>query len=81
MKCSFKDSDALTRKATQYYAMLGTRGIWHKAWKAVTVHGPFSGVGNFMHDEWELYHVDEDRSESHDLADKYPEKLQELIAL
>ena len=29
-----------TRKETQYYEMLGTRGIWHEGWKAVTEHGP-----------------------------------------
>ena len=29
---------------------------------------------------WELYHVDEDPAEVHDLADKHPEKLQEMIA-
>jgi arylsulfatase len=34
-----------------------------------------------MKDKWELYHTDEDRSELHDLASKYPEKLQELVAL
>lgn len=81
MKYTFDDRDAPTRKETQYYAMLGTRGIWHKGWKAVTVHGPTSGIGNFMEDEWELYNTDEDRSESHNLADKYPARLQELIAL
>ena len=33
-------ADAPTRKETQYYEMLGTRGIWHKGWKAVAEHGP-----------------------------------------
>ena len=30
-------------KERQYYAMLGTRGIWEDGWKAVAVHGPTSG--------------------------------------
>ena len=38
-----------------------------------------SGKGNFDKDDWELYHVAVDRSESKDLAKENPEKLQELI--
>jgi arylsulfatase A-like enzyme len=37
----FVDSaDAPTQKETQYYEMLGTRGIWHQGWTAVIEHGP-----------------------------------------
>jgi arylsulfatase len=43
------------------------------------VHAPISGKGHFDKDDWELYHVDADRSESHDLAKEKPEKLKELI--
>lgn len=71
--------DAPTQKKVQYYTMLGTRGIWKDGWKAVALHAPISGKGNFDKDEWELYHVAEDRSESKNLAEEYPEKLQELI--
>lgn len=60
---------------------LVTRGIWHKGWKAVAMHVPLIGTGNFDKDKWELYHVDEDRFESNNLADKYPEKLEELIKI
>lgn len=69
--------DAKTRKKRQYYAMFGTRGIWEDGWKAATIHPPFA-KGNFENDMWELYHVDEDRSESTNPADKYPEKLEAL---
>lgn len=68
-----------TQKEVQYFAMLGTRGIWKDGWKAVAVHAPLTGTGNFDQDVWELYHVDEDRSESNNLAEQEPEKLQELI--
>ena len=71
--------DAPTQKKRQYYAMLGTRGIWEDGWKAVTVHAPITGKGHFDQDQWELYHVDVDRSESKDLAKEYPEKLEALI--
>jgi arylsulfatase len=79
MRYSFDDADAPTRKERQYYAMLGTRGIWRNGWKAVTVHGPTSGLGHFDDDAWELYHVDTDRSEAHNLAADEPKKLQQLV--
>jgi arylsulfatase len=54
-------------------------------WKAVTIHGgrmpwDFAGVYPFEDDVWELYHVAEDFTESNNLADEYPEKLEELKA-
>ena len=80
MKYSFDAApDAPTAKQTQYYAMLGTRGIWHDGWKAVAEHGPTSGIGHFDQDRWQLFHTDVDRAEAHDLAEEHPEKLQELI--
>jgi len=81
MRYTFDDGDAATSKRRQYYCMLGTRGMWEKGWKAVAVHGPTSGIGNFDEDEWELYHVDEDRSEGRDLAAEQPERLRALIDL
>lgn len=73
------EPDGPTNKEIQYYSMLGTRGIWKDGWKAAAVHSPLSGKGNFDKDVWELYHVAEDRSESNNLAEEHPEKLQELI--
>ncbi|MEI7057683.1 arylsulfatase [Nocardioides sp. CCNWLW239] len=80
MAYSFDSADAPTTKKRQYYCMLGTRGIWQDGWKAAATHAPLTGKGNFDQDRWELYHVDEDRAESKNLADEYPEKVQELVA-
>jgi arylsulfatase len=71
--------DGPTQKKRQYYAMLGTRGLWEDGWKAASVHAPLSNQGHFDKDVWELYNVDKDRSESTDLAKQYPDKLQALI--
>ncbi|MHC9296359.1 arylsulfatase [Mycobacterium sp. LTG2003] len=79
MRYSFDSADAPTTKKRQYYAMLGTRGIWEDGWKAAAVHVPLSSHGHFDEDRWELYHVDEDRSESKNVADEHPEKLNALI--
>jgi arylsulfatase len=81
MKYTFNaTANAPTQKKIQYFAMLGTRGLWKDGWKAVATHVPLTGAGNFDKDEWELYHVDVDRSESNNLAKQHPEKLKELIA-
>ncbi len=78
MKYTF-EADGPTQKKRQYYAMLGTRGMWEDGWKAAAIHAPLTSKGNFDKDEWELYHVDKDRSESVNLADKYPEKVEALV--
>jgi hypothetical protein len=65
-----------TKKTSQYFEMLGHRGIWHDGWKAVTWHRqgtPFDA------DQWELYHLEQDFNELHDLGPEQPEKLQEMI--
>jgi arylsulfatase A-like enzyme len=82
MRYSFDDAEAPTTKQTQYYEMLGTRGIWHQGWKAVTEHGPVPiGLGRFDQDRWQLFHTDEDRAEARDLADQHPDKVEELKVL
>jgi arylsulfatase A-like enzyme len=67
-----------TRKHTQYFEMLGHRGIWHNGWKAVAFHERSS---SFDEDRWELYHLDVDPNELHDLAAAEPERLQAMIDL
>src|SRR4029453_2164168 len=59
----------------------GSRAIWHKGWKAVSVHPTIAGWGHFDQDRWELYDTDEDPTECNDLAAEHPEKVQELINL
>lgn len=81
MRYSFDDAKAPTTKETQYYEMLSTRGIWHKGWKASTEHGPMINTGNFDKDRWQLFNIEEDRAEAHDLAAKHPEKVKELAEL
>ncbi len=76
------DPGADTGKHTQFYEMLGTRGIWHEGWFANTVHAAApSGWSNFNDDRWELFHIDEDRSQCRDLAGQEPDKLDQMKAL
>ncbi len=82
MVSSFNNANEPTKKKVQYYEMLGTRGIWKDGWMATAVHGPLpSDIGHFDQDKWELYHTDVDRSQSTDLAAKYPKKVEEMKKL
>ena len=69
-------ADVATTKSVQHFEMFGHRGIWLDGWKAVAFHQPGTA---FDHDQWELYHLDEDFNERHDLATTRPEKLAELV--
>jgi arylsulfatase len=81
-KAALADPGADTDKRTQFYTMLGTRGIWHEGWFANTVHAATpAGWSHFDKDRWELFHIEADRSQCHDLAAERPEKLEELKAL
>ena len=80
---SFNEADAPDQHTVQYYEMYGNRAIYKDGWKAVTIHGnrmpwDFAGTYPFEDDVWELYNVTEDFTESNDLAEEYPEKLEEL---
>ncbi|MFI5271512.1 MAG: arylsulfatase [Ktedonobacterales bacterium] len=79
MRYSFDDAQAPTKRPTQFYSMLGSRGIWHEGWKAVTTHPTISGWSHFNDDVWELYHTETDRAETHNLAAEQPEKVRELV--
>ena len=72
------DSDAPTRKETQYFELLGDRAIWQRGWKAVTRHPKGT---DFDADQWELYHLDRDFAELNDLAADEPDRLRKLIDL
>jgi len=80
-RATFESDDVPTPKETGFFSMLGSRAIWHKGWKAVSVHPTIAGWGNFDRDRWELYNTDEDPTESHDLAAQHPAKVEELINL
>ncbi|HYB35028.1 MAG TPA: arylsulfatase [Mycobacterium sp.] len=81
-KAALADPTADIGKDTQFYTMLGTRGIWHKGWFANTIHAATpAGWSHFDSDRWELFHIAADRSQCHDVAAEHPDKLEELKAL
>ena len=73
---TFEDPDAQSNKGVQYFEMWGHRAVWMDGWKAVTRH--FRGTP-FEEDQWELFNLEEDFSELHDLSGEEPERLQRMI--
>src|SRR5262249_48519602 len=79
IRATIEDAGAPPARKAQFYSMLGSRSIWSEGWKAVTTHPTIAGWGNYNDDEWELYNVEVDRSENHNLAADHPEKVRELV--
>jgi arylsulfatase A-like enzyme len=84
MAYSFDEPSAPDRHETQYFEILGNRGIYHKGWTAGAPHNP-PGAGwpprSLDDDVWELYDTRTDWAQSRDLAYEHPEKLRELQRL
>ncbi|MET0736451.1 MAG: arylsulfatase [Microbacterium sp.] len=83
MNYTFDDADADERHTTQYFEMVGNRAIFHKGWTAVAKHKyPWLGSDHGLdEDVWELYNVEEDWTQSNDLAAQEPERLAHLQRL
>jgi arylsulfatase A-like enzyme len=73
MNYTFDDAAAPTTHPTQYFEMLGNRAIVDGHWKAVTYHGrkPWENYAawGFDEDHWELYDLEKDPAECHDLME------------
>lgn len=85
MVYAFNNAEAPTNHPEQYYEMFGNRAIYKDGWKAACIHAnrmpwELNKVAPFEDDVWELYNINEDFSESNNLAEQYPEKLEELKA-
>jgi len=86
---SFDQPDAKSAKTTQYFELMGSRGIYHEGWFA----GTFGPKAPWLNDPaglidwepekevWELHDLNNDFSQSKDLARDNPEKLAEMKAL
>lgn len=92
---TLEKADALSKRHTQYFEMMGHRSLYHNGWRAVCPWpGPsFAEAGKpfgtpipaetlteLDAKHWELYHVEKDFAENYDIADQHRAKLIELIA-
>ena len=82
---TFDSAEAKPVRERQYFEVFSNRAIYDKGWIACAQHSfPWRqdfAPGNWDNDKWELYNIDGDFSEAVDLAEKYPEKLDELKAI
>lgn len=81
---SFFSAEAPSTRQTQYFETGGHRAIYHDGWVASSFHGvPWNLTGSIGFDgnEWQLYNIEEDFSQAHDLSAENPEKLAELQAI
>jgi arylsulfatase len=83
MAYTFNDAKAATRHTTQYFEIVGNRGLYDDGWIASTtpLRPPWmvTGVEPDPDDfPWELYNVTKDFSQSKDLAKENPKKLSDL---
>lgn len=87
MMYAFDDADAKGRRETQYFEMLANRAIYDQGWIAATrpTNPPWISIVDAVDPidgyTWELYNIDEDFSEAHNVAKEHPEKLKELQRL
>jgi arylsulfatase len=81
---TFDNANAPTRHSTQYFELVGNRGIYKDGWMAsttplrlpwVTTVGSEANPDDF---KWELYNINEDFSQANNLAERNPSKLKEL---
>lgn len=75
---SINNAQAGSRHTIQHYEIMGSRAIYKDGWKAGTLHKKGE---DFSTDKWELYNLNEDFNELHDLAQSNPDKLKELQEL
>ena len=81
MLYTFNQPDATSTHTTQYFEIMGNRGIYQDGWFAGTIHrAPWEMKprANLQDDKWELYDTRNDFSLASDLASGNPAKLKEL---
>jgi arylsulfatase len=84
---SIDDRAAEGRRRVQYFEVMGSRAIYADGWMASAlgprlpwVPGAPPGIRTWTPDDdrWELYDLESDWSQAHDLADEHPAKLAQL---
>ena len=92
---TFDEAAAKSKRHTQYFEMMGHRSIYHDGWRAVCPWPgpsfieagkpfgtpiPAETLTELDATAWELYHVDQDFAENHNVAEENRAKLIEMIA-
>ena len=81
MVYTFDHPQAESTHRTQYFEIMGNRGIYQDGWFAGTIHrAPWEPMprGKLLEDQWELYDTRKDFSLANNLAAANPSKLKEM---
>ena len=89
LAATLADEEAAAPRNLQYFEMHGSRGLYHQGWKATTDYvspmfgerSLITGSADFDTDRWCLFNLDEDFAEAVDLADRFPDRVQDLERL
>ncbi len=87
---TFTDGAATTTHTTQYFELIGNRGIYQDGWfagrrfllpwESYRADKWVQNDPDSLH-PWELYNLNNDFAQAHDLAGNEPQKLAEMVAL
>ncbi len=90
MAYSLDDPEAEGTRHTQFFDIMASRGVYNDGWFA-SARGPREpwvggippGIREWspLTDKWELFNIEEDWSQSNDLSEQNPAKLEEMKAL
>jgi arylsulfatase A-like enzyme len=84
---TFDQADAAGRLRTQYFEIMGSRAIYQDGWmasafgpRAPWIPGAPPGIRDWTPDQdtWELYDLEHDWTQAHDLAADMPDKLAQM---
>ncbi len=82
------NANAPSRRQTQYFEMMGVRGLYHDGWMLSTkpVRPPWQLLGTAIQDpadayEWELYDINKDWTQNNNVAASEGAKLKEMQQL
>ena len=81
MLYTLNNPNAQSRHTEQYFAVGGNLALYKDGWVATYFHrAPWLTKGSTGFDDmvWNLYNIEDDWSQAHDLSAKYPDKLKEL---
>jgi arylsulfatase A-like enzyme len=81
---TFDHPDASERHTRQYFEALGNRGLYADGWWAGVLENlPWEPTKklDLEASRWELYHLEQDFTQAHDLAQSQPQKLRDMKEL
>jgi arylsulfatase len=80
---TFDDAKAKVPREAQYFEMFAQRAIYLDGWRAYAPwkFGQILTAKDLDNEKWMLFHIDDDFSESTDLAAKFPLKLEQMKQL